>query len=152
MSKKEIEAFIIRCLKTEKGIPDTSFTVSFTFKNPSPNISAEINMNRNSFILYVKKSFTFDKDINWCKTIILHELGHFVTSIGKYSGINEYNAHLWAVKKALKFKMYKVFNSLMSCLESWKECDWKDARIYRIAYKIALQKNNLLNIYKKNKA
>jgi hypothetical protein len=150
MNKKSVEDFIIKCLKPEKEISNTEFEVSYTFKNKNPNIDAEIKILNNSFIFYVKKSFAYDKNINYCKTIILHELGHYVTSVGKCSGINEYNAHLWAVKKAINLKLYNVFNNLMDCLDSWKSVDWTNGRIYRIAYKIALQKNNLLYVYKNN--
>ena len=144
MCKSEVKEFISKILKDI----EINKVFEITYKNYKDKIQSEINIFRDehdnnvAFILGLNKlTFKNNENLNWCLGIILHELGHYCTSKGTASGLNEYKAHCWAWEKASELKMYDVMVELMKCIIGWKKANWKTERIYRIAYNIAVKEN-----------
>lgn len=72
--------------------------------------------------------------INCLKALVTHELGHIINKhkiIGLKSS-NEWEAHITALEIC---KDSEIASHLLIIWNSWKTCDWRSQRIYRLVYK-----------------
>ena len=87
------------------------------------------------------------------KSSLLHEVGHLYTGYYiknktlkiKSNPIREYEAHMWAIGRAKRLKMYAIEKRLFDGLREWRLFDKNDStKIYKKAWKIAV-KNGIIN-------
>ena len=146
MNKKQIINFIRKVFKKEIADGKMFDVIYKMDDNDICECEIEIFRNHNNvnmaFILGInKKTFAKKKNKTWCYCIILHEIGHFITSKGKASGRNEYLAHKWAYEKAQELNLKNVMKVLKESIIEWKDFTEKTYRIYRNAFNIALKEN-----------
>ena len=79
------------------------------------------------------------------KCALLHEIGHIKVGYKKNQAMNEYLAHMWAIKKAKYLKMKTIKKQLEKDISDWVHFKWnkeKYGRKYILASKIYKKKIN----------
>jgi len=111
------------------------------------------NIEYEVFHMYICREFIYDKDTNWKRSIILHELGHMYGKEGETEGAEELKAQTWAMNKAKELGWPEVQERLKKELDSWSKFGWNENggafRRYRLAYKLKEQKKKLRKNKKK---
>jgi hypothetical protein len=146
MLKKQIERFITKVRNDDKLFVFVKFVSS---KHLEKDIEAQTHIYADNkkhivgCVMELSRSVFLTNDINLQKGILLHELGHLYTSVGKSSPINEYRAHEWAINKAEQIGLIKTAKYLRLHIDSWQYVPWNEGRLYRLAYHIAKRKKLL---------
>ena len=141
MKKKDIEIFINK-FSYKKNIgwifdsEDVCGIFGNNIKNPASILIVNDDGCEYDAVIRLKDSFIRRKNNNEIKAILLHELGHLHSNNKRNNkSINESEAHLWAVKTCVKYRLFNIMNVLIMYWVSWAHEDWRTNRIYRLAYK-----------------
>ena len=138
MTRKQIERFIYRIMKSEKC--ENDFHIVFTFYPDYKmyGVIAFVNVLKKSksssiadgVLLFLnRKVFTSKRNIAYQKSCILHELGHVFTYSCRDSR-REYRAQMLAYNKAKELGLKKVCNEILKITNDWK-CYSKSSRYYK---------------------
>jgi len=74
--------------------------------------------------------------------VLLHEIAHLHTAERYQSGSDaELRAQIWALNYAREKKMTILASEIYLMTTSWANADWKKERVYRLAYKKAIEEN-----------
>ena len=60
---------------------------------------------------------------SFVRAFLLHELGHLSSEEVDEPHLNEYNAHMWAIRKAEEKGYGKILSTLREEIVSWKQLD-----------------------------
>jgi len=159
MNKKQIVRFVRKvnygvpikvCYFSNKRYTCAAAQVLFTRtlnKDGSINVWSRIEVNK-----AWKKHL---KDVT-IKSALLHEVGHLYTGFVikkkkvalKPGYLREYEANIWAMKRARSLKMYGVRRRILQGFKEWEQFDWNSKhQIYKKAWKIAV-KNGIIKLNK----
>jgi len=122
MNMSEMRAFIkktskieVRLKKVKKDKLEPYVGLSYHDEDSKPIIEVTEGLQKSINGCKVSKSFI--------RAFLLHELGHFHTKKCRAAYRNEYNAHVWAISKALDLGYSRVVSSLREEIISWQNLD-----------------------------
>lgn len=145
MLKSDIEKFIKRVTKNEKiSFVLVKFKSQKTLgKNTDAQTSIFVDKEKKKIgcLIELNKSSFYGNNVPAHQSILLHELGHYFSSSGKRSPLNEYLAQKFSINKAKQMNLPKTVSALKAHITSWKYLPWKDGKIYRLAYCIAKRRH-----------